>query len=93
MLITFSLRPFSILPPMKPTPQSYLLRIWPQQTAVATQWRFSLQPIPDGARQGFADLLELLLYLEAITPDVEIPEFVEPLSTENQSTDCTDVAD
>ncbi|WP_420629182.1 hypothetical protein [Candidatus Leptofilum sp.] len=79
--ITFSLRPFCTLINMKAAPKSFLLRIWPQETAVATEWRFSLQPIPDGDRQGFADLLELLLYLEAITPDIETPNSGKKLST------------
>ena len=78
---------------MKAAPKSYLLRIWPQQTAVTTQWRFSLQPIPNGDRQGFADLLELLLYLEAITPDSEASKTGNQVSRKNQIADGTDLAD
>ena len=48
--------------------QAYLLRLWPQRSKTETNWRFSLQAVPDGERIGFADLVELLIYLEALTP-------------------------
>ena len=53
---------------MKTDVQSYLLRLWPQQTDKGIQWRASLQNIPDGERIGFADLVDLIIYLESLTP-------------------------
>lgn len=60
--------------------KSYLLRLWPQQTATQTKWRFSLQSVPNGPRLGFADLIELMLYLEALTP-VQSNHLSKPINT------------
>ena len=42
---------------------SYLLRIWPVQVSGKSVWRGSLEDPFTGDRKGFANLLELFIYL------------------------------
>lgn len=43
---------------------AYLLRLWAVRGEGQVSWRASLERIPDGDRNGFADLRDLLGYLE-----------------------------
>lgn len=51
-----------------PERQSMLLRLWPQRDGNAVRWRASVQTIPGGERIGFGDMVDLLIYLESLTP-------------------------
>ena len=62
--------------------QAYLLRFWaePEPNDSLPVWRFSLEDPHTGQRQGFADLQELMAFLEAKTgkeinpPDDRTPD-------------------
>lgn len=54
--------------------RSFLLRLWLKsdeasdaESANQQRWLASLQEVPDGKRIGFADMLELLTFFEALT--------------------------
>lgn len=50
--------------------RSFLLRLWPQK--VGERWRASIQEIPSGERVGFADMVDLLIFLESLKPSKSI---------------------
>jgi len=47
--------------------KAYILRIWKE----SKQWRFSLEPIGSGRRQGFAHIDQIVEFLKEMTPVVE----------------------
>src|SRR5690349_18240252 len=50
-----------------PTPQAYLLRLWPASSAGTRVWRVSVVNVHTGERYGFADLASLVAFLAAQT--------------------------
>ncbi len=48
--------------------RSFLLRLWADGDDTAARWRASMQEVPDGKRVGFGDLVDLLIFLESLTP-------------------------
>jgi hypothetical protein len=48
----------------RPSYRSYLLRLWRARVAGRGVWRASLEDPRTGERRGFADLAQLLAYLE-----------------------------
>lgn len=51
----------------EPEYQAYLLRIWKD----SGQWRFSIEAVDTGRRQGFAGIEQLVAFLEELTPVTE----------------------
>ena len=43
---------------------AYLLRLWPVHSAGVTTWRASLESAQTGKHQGFANLRDLVTFLE-----------------------------
>jgi len=48
----------------EPDYKAYILRIWKE----SGQWRFSIEPVGSGRRQGFAGIEQLAAFLEEVTP-------------------------
>jgi hypothetical protein len=48
----------------RPAYRSYLLRLWRARASEGGAWRASLQDPHTGERRGFADLSQLLAFLE-----------------------------
>ena len=51
--------------------QAYLLRLWRVNTGRGTVWHASLEHSRTGERKGFADLKDLLVFLEEHTHDAD----------------------
>jgi hypothetical protein len=51
----------------EPEYQAYLLRIWKD----SGQWRFSIEAVDSGRRQGFACIEQLVAFLEEAAPAPE----------------------
>ncbi len=49
--------------------RSYLLRLWRAGNGNAPEWRFSLEDARTHERHGFADLISVMAFLEAIVGD------------------------
>jgi hypothetical protein len=47
----------------QPTARSYLLRLWPTDSAGQQVWRASLEYVQTGERLGFATLEQLFVFL------------------------------
>ena len=62
-------QPFSV--PATSAPErnyhAFLLRCWAETVAETVTWRFSLEAIPGGERTGFANLADLLAFLNGQT--------------------------
>ena len=54
--------------------QAYLLRCWAETLAETVIWRFSLEAIPNGKRIGFAELADVLSFLDRQTGMVQIDD-------------------
>ncbi len=48
--------------------RSFLLRLWADKNEEMQAWRASIQEVPDGKRVGFGDMVDLLAFLESLTP-------------------------
>lgn len=56
----------------EPNYKAFILRIWKESAG----WRFSIEPIGSGRRQGFASIEQMVTFLEEAAPtaDLEIPD-------------------
>ena len=53
--------------------RSYLLRLWQAHTSAGLAWRASLEDAHTGERRGFADLTQMIAFLQSqVAHDVEI---------------------
>jgi len=51
----------------EPDYKAYILRIWKE----SEQWRFSIEAVGSGRRQGFACIEQVVAFLEKVTPGAE----------------------
>jgi hypothetical protein len=64
---------------------SYLLRLWQTRQEGRLVWRASVESAHTGERQGFANLTELVAYLEQVTAPIDEDEPRTPTSDDVDS--------
>ena len=57
--------------PNSHTYHSFLLRLWRTKEPTGYAWRASLEQVGSGILQGFANLDELMLFLQQLTSEVQ----------------------
>lgn len=58
------------IPPPPPDYYAWLLRLW--RESARSVWRISLENVVTHERKGFADLQELLLYLQSVAAEADV---------------------